>query len=482
MANAKYIVGTTGGQINLSQVTNGVDTPPAGYVSVYAENNQVYIANSAGNITLLGSSGTSGVSGTSGTSGSSGSSGVSGLGLSAKNISITGSQFTFSSPNSFFDVVFTTPFLSTNYSIDLQYLETTLTQGYWFDLSSPGVASFKLINKTAAGFRIVIDNENIPSSYPGLAIYVQAIALGETADFGTSGSSGTSGVGSSGSSGTSGSNGSSGTSGQNGTSGTSGQNGTSGTSGANGSSGSSGTSGISLSGSSGTSGVSGSSGTSGQNGTSGSSGTSGLDGSGTSGTSGISGSSGTSGVSGSSGTSGVDGTSGLNGTSGVNGTSGTSGSSGTSGISGSSGTSGISGSSGTSGVDGTSGTSGLNGTSGTSGSSGTSGTSGTDTAFVTINNQTVSYGLVLSDAGKAVTMTSGSATTVTVPLNSTQAFPTGTQILVVRAGAGAVDVAATVGVTLNSAQSYKNLNYQNSGATLLKVATDTWYLFGDLKA
>jgi hypothetical protein len=90
--------------------------------------------------------------------------------------------------------------------------------------------------------------------------------------------------------------------------------------------------------------------------------------------------------------------------------------------------------------------------------------------------------LVLSDAGKTVTMTSGSATTVTVPLNSSQAFLTGTQILIVRAGAGAVDIAATGGVTLNSAQSYKNLNYQNSGATLLKTGENTWYLFGDLKA
>ncbi len=90
--------------------------------------------------------------------------------------------------------------------------------------------------------------------------------------------------------------------------------------------------------------------------------------------------------------------------------------------------------------------------------------------------------MVLTDAGKTIEMSSGSATTLTVPLNSSVAFPTGSQILVVRGGTGAVGITGASGVTINSAQSYKNLNYQNSGATILKAGTDSWYLFGDLKA
>jgi hypothetical protein len=151
----------------------------------------------------------------------------------------------------------------------------------------------------------------------------------------------------------------------------------------------------------------------------------------------------------------------------------------TSGVSGTSGTSGANGASGTPGTPGTSGTSGVNGPSGTSG---TSGVNGTDTSSVIENAQTVSYQIALTDVNKLVSMTSGSAITLTVPLNSTTAFPVGSQILVVRGGAGAVNIAGAVGVTINSALTYKYLNFQYSSATLIKTGTDTWYLFGDLKA
>lgn len=165
------------------------------------------------------------------------------------------------------------------------------------------------------------------------------------------------------------------------------------------------------------------------------------------------------------------------GTSGTSGSSGTSGTSGLNGSSGSSGTSGISGTSGSSGIDGTSGSSGTSGTSG----SGTSGTSGTDTSIVTINGLTGSYTLQLTDGGSLVEITSSSNTTLTVPPNASAAFSTGTQVLLARGGTGGMSVTGAAGVTINSPQGFLSLNYQYSGATLVKRATDTWYLFGDLK-
>ena len=167
----------------------------------------------------------------------------------------------------------------------------------------------------------------------------------------------------------------------------------------------------------------------------------------------------------------------------LSGASGGDGSSGTSGSSGSSGTSGANGANGTSGSSGTSGVNGANGTSGTSGSSGSSGTSGIDTANVALNTQTgATYTLTTSDVNRLVNMNSASAQTVTIPPNSTASIATGSQILIARQGAGEVTIAPAGGVTIYAAQSYYRLNYQYSGATVVKISTDIWYVFGDLKA
>jgi hypothetical protein len=222
-------------------------------------------------------------------------------------------------------------------------------------------------------------------------------------------------------------------------------------------------------------GTSGSVGTSGTSGVSGSSGTSGQDGT-------FFGSSGTSGSSGLTGTSGTSGISGSSGTSGVNGTSGTSGISGSSGTSGYSGVNGSNGTSGTSGISGSSGTSGATGATGSNGTSGTSGANGADTSILPISTKTSNYSLVVSDAGSLIEMNSGTAKTISVPLDAAQNFTVGSQIVLVRAGVGSVSVVATTGVTINAANGYLSLYSQYSSATLVKKAANTWYLFGDLKA
>lgn len=93
-----------------------------------------------------------------------------------------------------------------------------------------------------------------------------------------------------------------------------------------------------------------------------------------------------------------------------------------------------------------------------------------------VNAQTTSYTLVLTDAGKQVTMTSASATTITVPANATVAFAVGARIHLINLGAGVVTVAGTGAATVWNSTLDLSLN-QYAVATLYKTATDTWVLF-----
>ena len=91
------------------------------------------------------------------------------------------------------------------------------------------------------------------------------------------------------------------------------------------------------------------------------------------------------------------------------------------------------------------------------------------------------YTLALADAGKLITLNNGSPISVTVPLNSSIAFPTGTHIDFAQLGAGQVTIAGAVGVTVRSTPGSK-LRTQYSGASIIKIDTDTWMLFGDISA
>lgn len=88
----------------------------------------------------------------------------------------------------------------------------------------------------------------------------------------------------------------------------------------------------------------------------------------------------------------------------------------------------------------------------------------------------------LTDIGAYVRTTSGSAVTITVPENSSVAFPTGTEIVVFQAGAGQVTFVAAGSVTINSKDGDLKITGQYSSATLKKVATDEWDMIGDLAA
>jgi hypothetical protein len=83
--------------------------------------------------------------------------------------------------------------------------------------------------------------------------------------------------------------------------------------------------------------------------------------------------------------------------------------------------------------------------------------------------------------GQLVLCASASATTITVPTNATDAVPIGRRVDFVQTGAGQVTFAAAAGVTLQATPGLK-LRAQYSACSLIKTATDTWVLIGDLSA
>jgi hypothetical protein len=98
------------------------------------------------------------------------------------------------------------------------------------------------------------------------------------------------------------------------------------------------------------------------------------------------------------------------------------------------------------------------------------------------NAQTgTAYTLVLSDAGKMVTLNNAAAVTLSIPTNASVAFPAGTRIDLVQYGAGQVTVGGA-GVTIRSSGAKLKLAGQYSGATLWKRGSDEWVLIGDITA
>lgn len=101
---------------------------------------------------------------------------------------------------------------------------------------------------------------------------------------------------------------------------------------------------------------------------------------------------------------------------------------------------------------------------------------------VSTNAQTgVSYTAVLADRDYIIEMNNASANTLTIPLNSAQAFPIGSSFFVIQTGTGQTTLAGTGGVTLNGTPGLK-LRTQWSSAQIIKRATDTWIAIGDLAA
>ena len=105
-------------------------------------------------------------------------------------------------------------------------------------------------------------------------------------------------------------------------------------------------------------------------------------------------------------------------------------------------------------------------------------------ADMSIDTKTGNYTLVLTDANKLIEMNiTSTANTVSVPTNASVAFPIGTQINITQYGTGKTQiVAVTSGTTSVRSTPGSYLRDRYSSATLIKRATDEWYLIGDLSA
>ena len=103
---------------------------------------------------------------------------------------------------------------------------------------------------------------------------------------------------------------------------------------------------------------------------------------------------------------------------------------------------------------------------------------------VDLDRKTADYTLVLADAGKVIEINSGSSENVTIPPYGTGggqvAFPTGTQIVIVRLGAGAVVIVEGTGVTTRSDGDKAKIKSQYSSCVLIKHETNEWYILGNL--
>ncbi len=110
---------------------------------------------------------------------------------------------------------------------------------------------------------------------------------------------------------------------------------------------------------------------------------------------------------------------------------------------------------------------------------------GSGSTTITANTQTASYTTVLSDEGKSVEMNSASATVVTIPPNSSVAYPLGTVIELARIGVGTVTITPGAGVVLRNridtaGTASRTIANQWSSASIRKRATNEWVLIGDI--
>jgi len=105
-----------------------------------------------------------------------------------------------------------------------------------------------------------------------------------------------------------------------------------------------------------------------------------------------------------------------------------------------------------------------------------------------VNNQTTTYTLVLTDAGKTVRKTGTTAFTVTIPADGTTNFPIGTCIILCNAepSAGALNVTGATGVTMYTYTSSRQARAAGvlspiafgGSATIRKIAANSWAMSG----
>jgi hypothetical protein len=103
-------------------------------------------------------------------------------------------------------------------------------------------------------------------------------------------------------------------------------------------------------------------------------------------------------------------------------------------------------------------------------------------SITTITAKTDSYTLSnLNERDTIVEISKTSATTLTIPADSSVNYPVGTTLDIIQTNTGQVTIAGAGGVTVNATPGLK-LRTRWSSATLLKRAANTWLVYGDLTA
>lgn len=97
-----------------------------------------------------------------------------------------------------------------------------------------------------------------------------------------------------------------------------------------------------------------------------------------------------------------------------------------------------------------------------------------------IDSAASTYNFTLVDSNALVLLADATSVVARIPTNAVTAFPIGTRIEVIRSDAGTVQLVPISGVTLKAEGGKDKLASQYSQATLIKTATNTWYLFGDI--
>ena len=96
------------------------------------------------------------------------------------------------------------------------------------------------------------------------------------------------------------------------------------------------------------------------------------------------------------------------------------------------------------------------------------------------NSNTGSYTLTINDQGKILPFSTTSTGTVTVPLNASVAFPTGSFVNFIQTGTGPILITGASGVSIQSENSKLKLKAQYAVAGVVKTDVDTWVAFGNL--
>ena len=94
--------------------------------------------------------------------------------------------------------------------------------------------------------------------------------------------------------------------------------------------------------------------------------------------------------------------------------------------------------------------------------------------------KTANYTLALADANNIIEMNVATANTVTVPLDSSVNFPTGTRVTVTQIGTGQTEILPASGVTILDLATTTKISERYGTVSLYKRAANTWVLEGDL--